>query len=314
MSKRVQIAFAIASVYFLWGSTFVAIRYVAQILHPAFISGLRYVIASAISMTYLLLRRRSIRLTGREWWQVTLLGLVMFTTNTTLVNYGSKVLSAGLTALLISSIPLFVAVLEAALPGGTSMSKMGWVGTFTGFAGLAILMSRSIRGQSLTSATALACAALIVAAAAWAVGSVLSQRMEIKASPLVSSTWQMLIAGSINMLIGLMSGGLRTSHWTRGAWLATLYLAVFGSLAGYTSYMFLLRNVRLSTVATYAYVNPIVAVLLGWAFLHETLHGSEWVGMGIVLVSVAVVIASRPRVAKSAPEQHNVLKLLAIKP
>jgi len=314
MSRRVQIAFAIASVYILWGSTFVAIRYVAQMLHPAFISGLRYVIASAISMTYLLLRRRSIRLTGREWWQVTLLGLVMFTINTTLVNYGSKVLSAGLTALFISSIPLFVAVLEAALPGRTSMSKMGWVGTFTGFAGLAILMSRSIRGQSLTSATALACAALIVAAAAWAVGSVLSQRMEIKASPLVSSTWQMLIAGSINMLIGLMSGGLRTSHWTRGAWLATLYLAVFGSLAGYTSYMFLLRNVRLSTVATYAYVNPIVAVLLGWVFLHETLHGSEWLGMGIVLVSVAVVIASRPRAAKSTAEQHNVLKLLAIKP
>ncbi len=194
------------------------------------------------------------------------------------------------------------------------MSKMGWAGTFTGFAGLAILMSRSIRGQSLTSATALACAALIVAAAAWAVGSVLSQRMEIKASPLVSSTWQMLIAGSINMLIGLMSGGLRTSHWTRGAWLATLYLAVFGSLAGYTSYMFLLRNVRLSTVATYAYVNPIVAVLLGWAFLHETLHGSEWLGMGIVLISVAVVIASRPSVAKSTAEQHNALKLLAIKP
>jgi drug/metabolite transporter (DMT)-like permease len=78
--------------------------------------------------------------------------------------------------------------------------------------------------------------------------------------------------------------------------------------------MFLLRNVRLSTVATYAYVNPIVAVLLGWAFLQETLHGSEWLGMGIVLISVAVVIASRPPVAKSTAEQHNALKLLAIKP
>src|SRR6266550_4650973 len=167
MSRRVQIAFAIASVYILWGSTFVAIRYVAQMLHPAFISGLRYVIASAISMTYLLLRRRSMRLSKREWWQLTLLGLVMFTINTILLNYGSKVLSAGLTALFISSIPLFVAVLEAALPGGTSMNKMGWAGTFTGFAGLALLTSRSIRGQSLTSANALACAALIFAAIAW---------------------------------------------------------------------------------------------------------------------------------------------------
>ena len=182
------------------------------------------------------------------------------------------------------------------------MNKMGWAGTFTGFAGLALLTSRNIRGQSLNGATSLACAAMILAAAAWAVGSVFSQRMEIKASPLVSSTWQMLIAGSISLLIGLMSGGLRTSHWTRGAWLATLYLAVFGSLAGYTSYMFLLKNVRLSVVATYAYLNPIVAVLLSWAFLHETLHDSEWVGMGIVLASVAVVIASKPTVTKSTAE------------
>ncbi|HWZ00610.1 MAG TPA: EamA family transporter [Edaphobacter sp.] len=314
MSERVPIGLAIASVYILWGSTFVAIRYLAQLLHPALISGLRYVIASAIAMAYLLLRRRSIRLSGREWSQVTLLGLVMFTTNTTLVNYGSKALSAGLTALLISSIPIFIAVLEAALPGGTSMNKMGWAGTFTGFAGLALLMSRSLHGQSLTSANALACAALIIAAIAWAVGSVLSKRMKMKASPLVSSTWQMLIAGSTSMLIGVMCGGLRTSHWTRGAWLATLYLAVFGSLAGYTSYTYLLRNVRLSTVATYAYVNPIVAVLLGWGLLHETLHGSEWVGMAIVLASVAVVIASRPRLANSTADQPNVLKLLAIKP
>jgi drug/metabolite transporter (DMT)-like permease len=147
MSKRVQIAFAIASVYILWGSTFVAIRYLAPMLHPAFISGLRYVIASAISMTYLLLRRRPIRLSRREWWQVTLLGLVMFTINTTLVAYGSQVLSAGLTALFIASIPIFIALLETPLPGGTSMNRMGWTGTFTGFAGLALLTSRPrVRG------------------------------------------------------------------------------------------------------------------------------------------------------------------------
>jgi drug/metabolite transporter (DMT)-like permease len=182
MSKRVQIAIAIASVYILWGSTFVAIRYLAPMLHPAFISGVRYVIASAISMTYLLLRRRPMRLSRPEWWQVTLLGLVMFTINTTLVAYASKVLSAGLTALFISSIPLFIALLEAALPGGTSMNKTGWAGTFTGFAGLALLTSRSIRGQSLTSANALACAALIFAAIAWAAGSVLSQRMKKRTS------------------------------------------------------------------------------------------------------------------------------------
>jgi drug/metabolite transporter (DMT)-like permease len=88
--------------------------------------------------------------------------------------------------------------------------------------------------------------------------------------------------------------GVQSSHWTRGAWLATLYLAIFGSLASYTSYLFLLRHVRISAVATYAYVNPVVAILLGWAILHEKLHGLEWAGIAIVLASVAVVIAAKP--------------------
>ena len=299
MSKRAKIVLAFASVYFLWGSTFVAIRYVAQLLHPFFVSGLRYLIAACISMTVLLLRRRSVRLSGREWWQVVVLGLLMFTINTTLVSYGGKILSAGLTAMYIASIPFFIALFEAALPSGTSMSKTGWLGTLTGFGGLAILSSHSMRGQSLSSDTALASVAVLLAAMAWAGGSLLSRRMQITASPLVSSTWQMLVAGVINVAIGVAFGGLRSSHWTRGAWLAMLYLAIFGSLAGYTSYMFLLRNVRLSAAATYAYVNPIVAVLLGWGLLHETLHGTEWIGMSIVLVSVALVIASRPAATKA---------------
>jgi drug/metabolite transporter (DMT)-like permease len=294
MTKRAKIFLAFASVYVLWGSTFVVIRYVAQILHPAFVSGLRYLIAGLISMTYLLLRRRPVRLSGAERWRVTLLGFIMFTINTTLVSYGGKILSAGLTALFVASIPLFIAVLEAVVPGETSMTKIGWLGTVTGFVGLAVLTSHGVRGQSLTSDSALASIGLMVGAMAWAIGSVMARRMEIKVSPLASSSWQMLIAGSINLLIGVACGGLRSSHWTTGAWLAMLYLAIFGSLAGYTSYIFLLRNVRLSAAATYAYVNPIVAVLLGWVLLREKLYGTEWVGMGIVLVSVAVVIASRP--------------------
>lgn len=299
MSKRTRILVAFASVYLLWGSTFVAIRYVTQLLHPAFVSGLRYVIAGAVLMACLLLRRRSVRLSRGDWWRVTVLGFIMFTVNTTLVSYGGRVLSAGLTALFIAAIPLFMAVLEAMLPGGSTMSRMGWAGTLTGFAGLALLTSHGVRGQSLTGTRALACLALLLAAFAWAVGSLLARRMTMQASPMVSSAWQMLIAGTMNMLIGVGAGGLQHSHWTPGAWMAMVYLALFGSVAGYTSYMYLLRNVRLAAAATYAYINPIVAVLLGWALLHETLHGMEWVGMGIVVASVAVVIASRPVEAQS---------------
>jgi drug/metabolite transporter (DMT)-like permease len=289
-----QIAVAFASVYFLWGSTYVAIRYAAQILHPVIISGLRYVIASAILMGYLLARRTSVRLSLNEVWQVAALGFVMFSVNTTLLNYGGSILSAGVIALFLATIPLFIAIFEALLPGGARMSRGGWAGVVTGLFGLCLLTSRSVHGREITSDTGLACAALIAASVAWAVGSVLSKRMMIKTSPLVLSCWQMLIAGVINMVIGIACGGVRSSHWTRGAWLATLYLAIFGSLGSYTSYLFLLRHVRISALATYAYVNPVVAVLLGWAILHEKLHGVEWAGMAIVLASVAVVIAARP--------------------
>jgi drug/metabolite transporter (DMT)-like permease len=292
MSKRTRIFLAFTSVYVLWGSTFVAIRYVAQLLHPAVISGLRYVLAGAIAMGYLLLCRRSILLPRSQWWRVVALGLLMFTVNATLVSYGGKILSAGVTALFISSIPIFIVLLDR-MAGRTSMNWVGWLGSLTGLAGIALLASRSIRGQSVKSETVVASIALIVASIAWAIGSIFSRRTNPGVSTLVSSAWQMLIAGLINLSIGAACGGLRSSRWTAGAWLAMIYLSVFGSLAGYTSYVFLLRNVRLSSVATYAYINPIVAVLLGWVLLHERLHGVEWVGMGIVLVSVAVVIASK---------------------
>jgi drug/metabolite transporter (DMT)-like permease len=189
---------------------------------------------------------------------------------------------------------MFIAVLEAFVPGGTSLSALGWAGTLTGFVGLVLLTSRSLRGQPITSAAGLACLALVVASLAWAAGSIISKRMMLTASPLVLSCWQMLSAGCINMVIGISCGGIQTSHWTRGAWGATLYLAVFGSLLSYTSYLFLLRHVRISAVATYAYVNPVVAVLLGWLILHERLHGIEWLGMVVVLGSVAVVITAKP--------------------
>lgn len=228
MNKRSQIFLAFVSVYILWGSTFVAIRYVTRLLHPAFVSDLRYVLAAIFAMSYLLLCRRSVRLSKAEWARVTLLGFLMFTINTTLVNYGAKVLSAGLTALFVASIPLFIALLETTLAGGERMSKMGWLGTLTGFAGLALLTSRGIHGQALTSDAALASLGLICAALAWAAGTVISRRMPIQAAPLVSTTWQMLIAGSINMVIGLGCGGLQSSNWTSGAILAILYLAIFG--------------------------------------------------------------------------------------
>lgn len=288
------ILLAFAGVYLCWGSSFVAIRYGVKLLHPAFVAGLRYVLAGSVLLGVLAAMGHRVRVSRREARQLALLALIMFTCNTVLMSYGSVVLSAGMTALILATIPLFMGLFESVAPGGQSMGPVRWAGTLAGFAGLLVLLHHRLAAQSVTSSTGLACAALIGAAISWAFGSVLARRMKFEAPTLVCSAWQMLIGGTVNLGLGVALGGLHSSHWTRGAWLAMLYLALVATLGGFTSYMFLLRNVSLASAATYAYVNPVVAVLLGWVFLGERRAGAEWAGMAIVLASVALVLTRRP--------------------
>ena len=302
--RRWLVLVAFACTYFFWGSAFVALRYSVQKLHPAFVAGFRYVLAGLLILGFLLARGHTVRISRKELLQLTMLGLIMFTCNTVLLGYGSRVLSAGITALIISTIPLFMALLEASLPDGTGMSALGWSGTFTGFLGVLVLFKRTLHGGTLTRETFLAIMALLLAAFAWATGSVLTRRLKFTAPPLVCSSWQMLIGGTAALLIGAGLGEKSSSEWTLGGLLSLFYLAVFCTLAGYTSYMYLLRNVSLPAAATYAYVNPIVAVLLGWVLLGETLAPTEWLGMAIVLASVALVIMANARPRRLLAEKR----------
>ncbi|HEY4354977.1 MAG TPA: EamA family transporter [Acidobacteriaceae bacterium] len=301
-NRKLLAPLAFACVYFFWGSSFIAIRYGTQLLHPAFVAGIRYLIAGLVLFGFLLARGHSVRMTRRDLLRVAGLGVLMFTCNTILLSYGGRILPAGLTALIISTIPLFIGLLETSIPGGARLSLWGWAGTITGFLGLTILLRHSFHAGPLTRTTGLAAAALITAAFAWALGSVLIRRTRFTASSFVTTCWQMLIGGTIDVLIGVGDGGLGSSQWTSGAWLAVLYLGVFGTLVGYTSYAYLLRNVAVTSVATYAYINPIVAVLLGWMLLGEHLVPGQWLGMSIVLASVAIVamVQTSPRSARAA--------------
>lgn len=286
---------AFASVYLFWGSSFVAIRYSTQMLHPAFVAGLRYCIAGIVLLAFLLIRGQSLRITRRDLLYVSGLGLLMFTCNTVLLSYGGKVLPAGLTSLIISTIPLFIALLEALLPSGVRTSWWGRTGILAGFFGLFLLLQSGLRASASVPEATLAAAALVAAAFAWALGSVLLRRIHFTAPQLVTTCWQMLIGGIVDLLIGVAFGGLQSSHWTTGATLSLLYLAICGTLIGYTSYTFLLRNVTVSSAATYAYINPLVAVLLGWVLLKESPAQSQWLGIVVVLTSVAMVVTAKPR-------------------
>jgi drug/metabolite transporter (DMT)-like permease len=265
---------------------------------------MRYVIAGSCLLAFVIIRGQSIRICRRDLLRVTGLGLIMFTCNTVLLGYGGRELAAGTAALVIATIPLFIALLEWALPGGSTMSALGWIGTVAGFVGLALLSKSSLQASVSKTHTAMGFAALLVAALAWAIGSVLTRRMTFRASSLVCISWQMLIGGTINLLIGAGLGGFQTSQFTSKSVASIAYLAIFGTLVGYTSYAYLLRNVKLTTAATYAYVNPVVAVLLGWLILGEALAAGEWVGLLVVLLSVAIVVSAKPktRIDSTAPD------------
>ena len=291
MNKRAQIVTAFAFVYVVWGSTFVAIRFAAPRMNPALLSGARFTIAALLLILFLRIKGAALRVSLAEAGKIALLSLLMFTGNTVLVNYASRSVSAGFTAVILATIPLMIAVLEAVLPSGKPMSATGWLATLAGFLGTFVM----IRGGTaqLDHAPYIPCLILLLAAAAWAIGSVTAQRMKLSAGPMVISAWQMLFGGIVNLGIAGVTGGFRHTQWTGSVWAAVLYLVIFGSLASYSSYLFLLRNVPVSKVATYAYVNPLVAVALGTVLQHEPLHGIQWLGMAIVLASVAAVVTGR---------------------
>lgn len=293
MTNRAQVVIAFGFVYVVWGSTFVAIRYAAPLLNPALLSGLRFVLASVLLMAFLAFRGHSLRLPAAEFGKMAFLGILMFTVNTVLVNYSSQTISAGFVALILATIPLMVGVLESIVPGAQPMTAVGWAGALAGFVGVGLLIQSSVRDKLLAGASTRASFALLVAAAAWAAGSVLAQRMRLGSPPLLLCAWQMFVGGIVNLMIAAVTGGFTPVHWTPSLWGAVLYLAIFGSLISYTSYLFLLRKVPVSLVSTYAYVNPLVAVVLGTILQHEPLRGRQWADMAIVIVSVAIVVGRR---------------------
>ncbi len=298
--KRLLIVIAFACVYFFWGSTFVAIRYGVRFLSPAFVSGFRYFIAGVLLMAILAARGVNLRVSGPELMRAFRIALLMLTLNNVMLSWGEQYITAGYAALLAAGIPLLIALSETLIPGGTPLNRAGWAGTAIGFGGLTLLLAPVLRNGLTTHAEGdravlTGTLILLVANVGWVAGSLYSGRHPTTLNPLLAAAWQMLLGGGINILLGSVLGGWQHAQWNRGAVLAVLWLGVFGSLVGYTAYTYLLHTVPLAKVATYAYVNPIVTVSLSAVFLHEGLHGSQWIAMAIILAAVAIVTASKAR-------------------
>jgi drug/metabolite transporter (DMT)-like permease len=243
----------------------------------------------------------SLRMPRRTAWQLSLVGILFMSANNVLLIWGETKVPSGYASLVIAMIPILVALMETALPGGETLNLRGWLGTLLGAVGMFALVWPSLHRAAGTAPDRRGVAGfviLVVAALSFAVGSVLSRRFHFKVDTFAATTWQLGAASLVNFTIAIPAGNFQTAQWTSGGILAVLYLATFGSVVGLTAYVYLLKHVPVTKVSTYAFVNPVIAVLIGVVTLHERLAPAELAGMVVILIAVATVILSR---TKSAP-------------
>jgi len=291
-SSRVLIVLAFAAVYILWGSTYLAIRFAIETLPPFLMTGTRFSMAGAILFTLALLRGDSVRFSFSQWPKAFAIGALLLLCGNGGVTWAEKYIPSGFAALLVATEPLWVVVLNWAL----THIRPNWkvlLGVFIGMTGVALLVGDGLKaGITGSSIHLLGALVVLFAAFAWAAGSVYASRNPIKASTSMASGMQMLSGGSLLLLLGLASGDLQRLNLANASWVsigAFFYLLVFGSLVGFTAYSWLLRNVSPARAATYAYVNPVVAVFLGWLLASEPLTLRMLIAAAIIIGSVILI-------------------------
>jgi drug/metabolite transporter (DMT)-like permease len=297
ISKSTLVLLAFGSVYLFWGSTYGAIHVAGEHLPVAVVSATRSLISASLIGLICLLSGKGLRVPKGEGWKLVLVGLLFMSCNNMLLTWGEKLVPSGFASLIVSTMPIIVALIEMGLPGGDALNKRGWAGTLLGTLGIGVLVWPSLHGSGthggVGSHAMMAVLVLLGAALAFALGSVLSRRFHFTADTFVATGWQIGAAGIFNATFALATGGWRHAMWTWPGFGAIVYLSIFGSIFGLVAFTYLLQNVAVTKVSTYAFVNPVIAVLLGVLLLHERLVKTEIAGMAVIVCAVAMVVYSR---------------------
>lgn len=280
------------AVYIIWGSTFFAIRVGLESFPPLLLAGTRHLGAGIV--LYLLFRRSSSPPTKQQWLTAAITGLLLLFAGNGGVCWAEQTVPSGITALLVATVTLWMVLVDWLRPGGHKPSARVLSGIVIGFAGLLILVGPAHLGSS-NRVNPVGAAVLGLASLAWACGSLYSKHGSLPSSPLLGAGMQGLCGGAVLWIVGLAAGEgahLHVASITPRAWLAALYLAVFGSCIGFSAYLYILKKSTAARVATYALVNPIVALLIGWGFGGEGLSGRTLLAGAVILTAVVLVITA----------------------
>ncbi|SEL95313.1 EamA family transporter [Streptacidiphilus jiangxiensis] len=287
---------ALGIVYVVWGSTYLAIRIVVETMPPFFSAALRFLTAGLLLAGIIAWRSgpAALKIDRRRLASAVLVGLLLLVGGNGLVVLAETRIPSGLAALLVASVPLWVILLRTSFGDRPRAATFG--GVLLGFCGLAVLtLPGSSGGVRLTGILLVLAAALL-----WSIGSFLSSRLPMPASPFTASAYEMLAGGLGDLLLSLVRHEhVHLGSFSTSSWLALAYLAVFGSLIAFSAFAWLLQNASLSLVATYAYVNPVVAVALGWLILDEPVTWPIALGGAIVVAGVCLVVSTEARTQKA---------------
>ncbi len=299
--QRLIVIFAFALVYLFWGSTYLGIRIAIEHIPPALMCATRFLLSGVLMLGYCAFTGHKIRYSAGQLGQMAIVGILLLTGGNLTLSYAEEHVSSGLAALILASTPLWFLVLDTLLLGDHHIAPRGMIGLGLGVVGLVVLLWPKLTGTGLSQMWA--SLSLLFASFVWALGSVLSKRWQSSdVDPFSATAWQMLAAGLANLLIAVAVGDFSRVMWTARGIAAVCYLVICGSLIGYTAYIWLLAHVPTSKVSTYAYVNPVVAVFLGWLVLHEPVDAYIVAGSVIVIASVVLVTTSKVRTKTESEE------------
>ncbi|HYW65994.1 MAG TPA: EamA family transporter [Candidatus Dormibacteraeota bacterium] len=301
---KTLLAFAI--IYFVWGSTFLAIRVGVREVPPLILAAMRFLVAGVVLYVWMIARGERSP-SGRQWRSASILGIVIFVLDYGLLFWAERRVPSGIAAVMLATIPVFMALSEIIFLRTQKLTVRLVLALLIGIGGVAVLMSRSsnLGGVPIDRMGALA---LMVASLSWSIASSLARKLPLPPSKVMSSGAQMLAGGVFLTLTAAALGEFRDFHpWTvsRGAWLSLLYLIVAGSIIGFTAYVWLIHHESPTKVGTYAYVNPIVAVLVGYFLGGEALSLRTMLGTLFVLIGVVVITTTRAKKPVAALRVEN---------